>query len=172
MKKQRAFIFSGVMGSLLLVALALFVAACASTSTATPATTTTTAAQATAAPTVADVEETPVAGAVTVHVTLKEYSITSSVTTFRVGVPYYFIVSNRGGDYHEFLIIPGKVDGKQIPTLEQLNNDLVEIEPVAPQTTIKVNYTFPPSVIGQGGMACLMRGHYMAGMHLSIIITR
>jgi uncharacterized cupredoxin-like copper-binding protein len=172
MKKQHTFIFSQLIGSVLLPVLALLVVACANTSAVTTAPTATTAGQATAAPTIADVEETPVAGAVTVHVTLKEYSITSSVTTFRVGVPYYFIVANSGHDFHEFLIIPGKVDGKQIPTLQQLNNDLIEIEPVGPGTTQRVNYTFPPAVVGQGGLACLMRGHYMAGMHLSIIITR
>jgi uncharacterized cupredoxin-like copper-binding protein len=172
MKKHYRFIYPQLAGVGLLLVFTLLVVACANMSTATPTPTATTAAQPNIAATSADVEETPLAGAVTVHITLKEYSIASSITTFRTGVPYYFIVSNRGGDYHEFLIIPGKVDGKHIPTLDQLNHDFVEIDPVAPQTTIRVNYTFPSSTVGAAGMACLMRGHYMAGMHLSLVITR
>ena len=159
----------------LLVLLTLFVVACAGGSTAAPtskATATTEVDEGAAAPTMADVNEVPVAGAVTVHITMKEFSITSSQTTFRAGVPYYFIVANQGHDFHEFLILPGKIDGKQVPTNEQLSNDLVEIEPIGPGTTQKVNYTFPTSTIGQDGIACMMRGHYMAGMHLSITITK
>ncbi len=173
--KKPTFSFSQLIRGVLLLVLTLFVTACANTSTATPAptaTTTTMAAQLNAVPTMANVEETPVSGAVTVHVTLEEFSVTSSVTTFRVGVPYYFIIANSGHDVHEFLILPGKIDGKQLPTNQQLNNDLVEIEPIGPGTTQRLNYTFAASAVGQGGIVCLMRGHYMAGMHLSIKVTR
>ena len=45
-------------------------------------------------------------GAVDVYVTVSEFSFQSSITTFEVGVPYRFIVTNEGMMAHELMIIP------------------------------------------------------------------
>ena len=164
-------IFPRTMGSMLIVLLALFMVACAATgatqsSTATP----TYPADPVQNPT--PIEQTPVAGAVTVHVTLIEFKIMSSVTTFRVGVPYHFIVSNHGIEVHEFMVTLDHPDGTPYPSSEQDAHAIIHIEVVNPGTTIMVNYTFGVSAAPRYEMACQMRGHYAAGMRLPIIVTR
>ncbi len=46
------------------------------------------------------------AGKMDVSVNLAEYRIESSLTTFSQGVPYHFVVSNKGQVDHEFMILP------------------------------------------------------------------
>src|SRR5215469_14252001 len=45
-------------------------------------------------------------GSQEVQVTLSEYKITSSVTTFSPGTSYHFLVTNTGHIAHEFMIMP------------------------------------------------------------------
>jgi len=45
-------------------------------------------------------------GSQEVQVTLSEYKITSSVTTFSPGTPYHFVVTNKGRIAHEFMMMP------------------------------------------------------------------
>ncbi len=118
----------------------------------------------------AHIDETPSAGAVTVDVTLLDFKVFSSVTTFQVGTPYYFVVTNQGPSVHEFAIFPDKADGSPLPMDVQYVNRLLEIEQVAPGSTIKLNYIF--SKVGRDEIACQMRGHYQAGMHLSIAVLK
>jgi uncharacterized cupredoxin-like copper-binding protein len=47
----------------------------------------------------------------------------------------------------------------------------IHIEQVFPGTTLRMNFTFTPSLTGKSEIACLMRGHYAAGMHLPIVVT-
>ena len=115
------------------------------------------------------IEQTAVAGAVEVHVTLVEYAIHSTVTTFRVGVPYHFVVSNRGTMVHEFMVTLDHPDGTSYPSGEQDAHAIIHIEVVNPGTTINLNYVFRTA--NRYEMACQMRGHYAAGMHLPIIVT-
>ena len=119
-----------------------------------------------------DIQETAVAGSVKVNVTLAEYTIGSSKTVFRAGMTYYFVVANRGQDVHEFLIIPEKPDGSELSPDLQYKDKLIEIEQIAPGTTMRINYTFSPSSAGRYEIACQMRGHYQAGMKLAIRVTR
>lgn len=44
--------------------------------------------------------------AVTVNVTLSDFKIDSSLTTFSTGVPYHFVVTNNGSVNHQALILP------------------------------------------------------------------
>ena len=117
-------------------------------------------------------KDTPVAGAVRVNVTLKDFSIASSVTTFHVGTPYYFVVSNKGPSVHEFTIVQAMPDGKPLPDGGAEAHQLFEIEQIGPGTMISMNYTFTPANAGKFEIDCLMRGHYMAGMRLAISIER
>ncbi len=45
-------------------------------------------------------------GSQEVQVTLSEYKITSSLTTFTPGTSYHFVVTNQGQVAHEFMIMP------------------------------------------------------------------
>ena len=159
------------MGGMLIVLLTVFVVACAGTGTTQSGTATATyPVDPVQNPT--PIEQTAVAGAVTVHVTLVEFKIISSLTTFRVGVPYHFIVSNRGTQVHEFMVTLDHPDGTAYPSGEQDAHAIIHIEVVNPGTTIMVNYTFGASAAPRYEMACQMRGHYAAGMRLPIIVTR
>ena len=116
-------------------------------------------------------EEAAAPGAVSVYVTLAEFRITSSVTVFHPGVHYYFIVTNRGQVVHEFMIMRDKPDGTPASFEEDSNGMFIHIEQGFPGTTLRMNFTFPPSLTGKSEIACLMRGHYAAGMRLPIVVT-
>lgn len=169
MKKLKLAIFPRHKSIALLFILALLLVACAGA---------TASQQSSATPTYPSdpvqnptpIEQTAVAGAVEVHVTLVEFKIYSTVTTFRVGVPYHFVVSNRGTMVHEFMITLDHPDGTSYPSSEQDAHAIIHIEVVNPGTTINLNYTFLPSSGSRYEMACQMRGHYAAGMHLALIV--
>src|SRR6476646_6259943 len=61
---------------------------------------------ATEAPTQAGATEAPVAAGNQVMVTLADNTITASTTTFKVGVPYTFVITNSGRHAHNFNINP------------------------------------------------------------------
>jgi len=179
LKKRYASISPQLIGKVLILVLALLVVAgigigASITTHSTPAAS---AAHSTLTPpedtiTFADIKETPAAGSVKVNVTLAEFTITSSVKTFHAGIPYYFVIANRGHVVHEFTILPDKPDGTPLPVASQYENKIIEIEQIAPGTTMTVNLTFSPSIVGRYEIACMMRGHYLAGMRLPIVITR
>jgi len=120
-----------------------------------------------------NIQQTPQAGAIKVEVSLAEYTITSSLKTFQAGHTYYFVIANRGHVVHEFLIMPENPDGSPASPAVQYNDKLVEIEQIAPGTTMTMNYTFPSSSATRGRyeIACQMRGHYLAGMKFPIRVT-
>ncbi len=119
----------------------------------------------------ANIQQTPTPGAVSVTVKLAEYSIVSSVTVLHAGTTYYFVVSNRGQQVHEFMIMPQKLDGSELSPALQYKEKLIEIEQIAPGTTMRINYTFSPIGTGRYEIACQMRGHYQAGMKLPIRVV-
>jgi uncharacterized cupredoxin-like copper-binding protein len=118
------------------------------------------------------VPEQPAApGAVKVYVTLVEFRILSSVTVFHAGTPYYFIVTNRGQAVHEFMMMRDKPDGTPVSFDEDSSTMFIHIEQVFPGTTLRMNFTFSSALTGKSEIACLMRGHYAAGMKLPIVVT-
>ena len=166
-----------LISKLLIVALALLVVIWLSLRAALPTQSTVTA-HTTPTPTpqqdsinFATIAETPVAGAKEVKVTLAEFSVKSTATVFHTGVPYYFVVTNSGQQVHEFMIMPVKADGSPEPPDVQYNDKLIEIEQIAPGSTLYINFVFPPSKAGRYEIACQMRGHYEAGMKLPIVVT-
>ena len=108
-----------------------------------------------------------------VQVTLIEYKITSSLTTFHVGVPYHFVVSNKGTIPHEFMIMPPMSDNMSMASMDSAA--LVFIPILTPGQTRTIDYTFakPDAHLE---IACHFSGrqandsHYALGMHLSIIV--
>ncbi|MGI9058815.1 MAG: hypothetical protein ACR2H5_09580 [Ktedonobacteraceae bacterium] len=118
-----------------------------------------------------NIQQTPTPGAVQVTVALAEYTIVSSQIVFHAGTTYYFVVSNHGQQVHEFMIMPEKPDGSELPPDLQYKEQLIEIEQIAPGTTMRINYTFSATGAGRYEIACQMRGHYQAGMKLPIRVV-
>jgi len=156
-----------LLGKLLVLALALLIVACAST---TGATSKPTPIDPQEFPTSGPVEQAPTPGSVEVKFTLVEFRIISSVTVFHAGTHYYFVVSNRGHDTHEFMIMPDKPDGSPLSPDEQYKSMLIELEPITPGTTWSTNFTF--SAPGKYEIACQMGRHYQAGMRLPITVNK
>ena len=108
---------------------------------------------------------------VDVTVTLSEFKIDSSLTTFSQGVPYHFIVTNKGTVNHEFRIIP-PVSGQ--PSQDQINSmtlAAIAQDQLAPGATATLDYTFTKAYPeGSLEIACHLPGHYDAGMHLPIVV--
>ncbi len=101
------------------------------------------------------------------NVTEVEFAIVPSITTFHVGVHYYFVVINKGKQTHALTFVPTYADGKPMDEYYQYNHMLVGLDTIPPGTTQTINHTFTKADIGHYEMACRMRGHYMAGMHLT-----
>jgi uncharacterized cupredoxin-like copper-binding protein len=161
-------VFPRLLGTLLVLALALLVVACAGTPVATQSTPTRTPPQ--ASPTSGPVEQSAAPGSVEVKFTLVEFRIISPVTVFHAGTHYFFVVENRGHDIHEFMIMPDKADGSPLPPDEQYKSMLMELEPITPGSTWTTNFTF--SAPGKYEIACQMGRHYQAGMRLPIEVAR
>ena len=105
------------------------------------------------------------AGAITVEVTLNEMTIISSLTTFKVGQPYDFVVTNDGATEHEVVIEhrgdvdkPMEVDGQE--------SEAADIDPGQTKT---LTWTFTEP--GEYQLGCHESGHYEAGMVTPIDVT-
>jgi uncharacterized cupredoxin-like copper-binding protein len=112
------------------------------------------------------------AGGTEVDVTLADNTIQSSLTTFKVGVPYRFVIINNGNHLHNFNINTpvdkaGSMDAALSSALLTVTQDKL---PIGGGTT--VTYTFPASAVGQDlEFSCLIRRHYEDGMRLAIKVT-
>ncbi len=156
---------SQYLGKIVVLLLALLLAACASTTVATGKPT---PASPHISPTSGPVEHAAAPGSVEVKITLVEFRIHSSVTVFHANTHYYFVVSNRGHDTHEFMIMPSQADGSPLPPDGQFKGMLMELEPILPGSTWTTNFIF--GVAGRYEFACQMGRHYQAGMRLPIIV--
>jgi len=115
----------------------------------------------------------PAVNTTQVQVTLQDNTIESSLTTFQVGVPYTFVITNAGRHAHNFNIntpvsVAGSLDGALSTAL--LAVDQAQLNPGA---TATADYTFPDSAAGaQLEFSCLIRRHYDDGMLLPITVTK
>lgn len=89
---------------------------------------------------------------VEVAITLSEFKIESSLTTFQAGVSYHFIITNRGVVPHEANIANVDATGE-----------------MPPGATRSLDETFTDP--GQQEFACHITGHYQAGMKLPVTIA-
>jgi len=164
---------------LFLIVIPMLITACGS---ATPAATQTPATQppATQVPTEqiaatepAATEPSAVSGTGTqVDITLADNTIDSSLTTFQVGVPYTFVITNTGRHGHNFNIsTPVSITGSLESALASALLAVKQSE-LGPGASVTVEYTFPESVAGQPlEFSCLIRMHYQDGMLLGITVT-
>src|SRR6266542_6353138 len=108
-----------------------------------------------------------------VNITLADNTIDASMTTFQVGVPYTFVITNKGRHAHNFNINPpvsvaGSLDAA-------LSSALLAVpqEQLGVGKTATVEFTFPDSAAGQLlEFSCLIRQHYEDGMHVDITVTK
>jgi len=104
-----------------------------------------------------------------VNVTLSDFKIQSSQTTFTPGTTYHFVVNNNGKVAHEFMIVPMEMNMGNMSMDEMHKMALAMIDNVNPGETKTLDYTFAQSNAGkQLEFACHLPGHYEAGMHQAI----
>ena len=108
-----------------------------------------------------------------VDVTLADNTINSSLTSFQVGVPYTFVITNTGRHAHNFNInqpvsVTSSLDASLANALLGVKQSQL---PIGGGTTI--TYTFPDSAVGmQLEFSCLIQRHYDDGMRLAITVTK
>ena len=100
-----------------------------------------------------------------VAVTLEEFTVTASATTFRVGQAYTFVATNAGEFGHELVIEPAgamheplAADGRE-----------AEIEGIDPGQSASIEWTFTEP--GAYQLACHFRDHYERGMVITIHVA-
>ena len=118
-------------------------------------------------------------GPVQVNVTLKEFSVESSVTEFNPGVPYHFIVKNEGLIPHEFMIMPVAMQGMDMTgmpgmTMEELDAMalfMIPQEELPAGATAEADYTFEGAAAGENlEIVCTLPGHLEAGMRIPVTV--
>ena len=112
-------------------------------------------------------------GKVQVKVTEGDNWIKSDMTTFKVGVPYVFTITNTGNRAHIFSISQ-PVPDKSASGIDAAKNGalvLVSQDQLSPGATITVEYTFTkPAPAGTLEFACLIFMHYKMGQFLPIVV--
>lgn len=106
-----------------------------------------------------------------VTITLTEFTIQSSQTDFKVGIPYHFVITNNGSVAHELEIMP-PMDGQVTPDqVKSASLARVTEEQLPPGGTTTMDYTFEKAYpAGALELACHLPGHHEAGMHLGIVV--
>jgi uncharacterized cupredoxin-like copper-binding protein len=115
----------------------------------------------------------PVTGENQVDVTLADNTIDASMTSFQVGVPYTFVITNTGQHAHNFNISPPvSVAGSLQQALDSALLAVPQSQLGAGQTAT-VEFTFPATAAGQLlEFSCLIRRHYEDGMKVDITVTQ
>jgi uncharacterized cupredoxin-like copper-binding protein len=111
-------------------------------------------------------------GPVDVKITANEFSFQSSLTTFKVGVPYHFEVTNEGQVAHEIMLVkPIPAGTMDMEAMDAMALAHISEEELTPGTTKSFDYTFTEAApAGQLEFSCHVPGHYEAGMKLPITV--
>jgi uncharacterized cupredoxin-like copper-binding protein len=108
-----------------------------------------------------------------VVVTLADNTIESSLTDFKAGIPYTFVITNTGPHAHDFNISqPVSVVGSLDAALKSALL-VVPQQQLGPGDTATVAFTFPDTATSlKWEFSCLIRRHYEDGMFLAITIVK
>ena len=107
-----------------------------------------------------------------VDITLADNTIDSSLTTFQIGVPYTFVITNAGRRAHNFNISTPVSEVGSLEAALQTALLAVPQSQLGPGANVTVEYTFPDTAAGQNlEFSCLIRMHYQMGMLLPITVT-
>ena len=105
-------------------------------------------------------------------VVLKDAKIVSTVTTFKTGVPYRFIVSNQGKKDHQFVILSSSLNVASMTGNQLQQAALAFVKDLAPGKSAIVDITFPASAVGNSyQMASYLQTDYQAGLKLPITVA-
>ena len=109
---------------------------------------------------------------VTVDIDADDFSFTSSLTTFKVGVPYHFVVHNVGDEEHEFMIVmPITAGTMDMEAMDELAVGHIEEDDLLAGDTSSVDVTFDKAYpAGTLEFACHIEQHYEKGMVLPIVV--
>lgn len=109
---------------------------------------------------------------VTVDIEADEYSFTSSVTTFTVGVPYHFVVQNVGDEEHELMVVmPIAAGTMDMEAMDEMAVGHIEEDDLLAGDTASVDVTFDQAYpAGTLELACHIEQHYERGMVLPIVV--
>src|SRR5215469_16796201 len=111
-------------------------------------------------------------GSQTVQVTLSDNNVESSLTAFTTGMPYHFVVTNRGQVAHQFAMIPVGMDMEHMSVDQMHHSALFMYDSIASGGTRTFDYTFSMSSVAQSfAFVCGTQGHYGAGMQLPFMIN-
>jgi uncharacterized cupredoxin-like copper-binding protein len=117
-------------------------------------------------------EPVPVTGGTQVDVTLADNTIETNMTSFQVGVPYTFVITNTGQRAHNFNINPPVAVAGSIDQALDSALLIVPQEQLAPGQTATMEFTFPDTAAGQLlEFSCLIRRHYDDGMRVDITVA-
>jgi uncharacterized cupredoxin-like copper-binding protein len=110
------------------------------------------------------------AGPVNVDVALTDFGFESSLTSFQVGTPYHFVVTNKGNVPHEIMIVkPVEAGMMDMEEMDAMALAHIEGEDLPVGATAPMDYTFTePAQLGALEFACHIEGHYEQGMKLPI----
>ena len=108
-----------------------------------------------------------------VRVTIVEFAVTSSRTTFVAGQRYRFVVANEGTLPHELLVIPPLRPGAvSLEASRARALGVIEARNLAPGGTHALDLAFDRAYpAGSLELACHIVGHYEAGQRLPIVVT-
>ena len=114
----------------------------------------------------------PETSAIRVEIKLADNTINSTVTSFKTGVPYTFVISNRGRHEHNFNVAPPvALAGGYAEALAQALLAVDETQ-IPPGSSLTVDFTFPDSAAGATlEFSCLIRRHYEDGMRQDITVS-
>jgi uncharacterized cupredoxin-like copper-binding protein len=111
----------------------------------------------------------------TVPVDLKDYRISSSVTRVPAGT-VSFDIHNRGPSTHEFVVFETVLSADRMPLGADgltIDEDSAQLRPAGEIAQVEIGESETlvlrlPS--GTYVLVCNMEGHYLGGMHLSLIV--
>jgi uncharacterized cupredoxin-like copper-binding protein len=112
-----------------------------------------------------------------VKITLTDFGIESSRTSFEVGVPYHFVVTNNGAIDHEIMLMPPLTEQQmgmkmKMEEMDKMALAHIEASDLTPGKTMTLDYTFSqPAPAGSLEFSCHVEGHYEAGMNLPITVN-
>jgi uncharacterized cupredoxin-like copper-binding protein len=109
------------------------------------------------------------ASAQVVTVTLSDFKIEASQTTFKTGVPYRFVVTNsaKSTANHEFVIVRPMT----MAEMDKMTLHRIDASQLPPGATQSFDLTFTnPAPAGQLECACHIGNHYQLGMHTPITV--
>ncbi len=113
------------------------------------------------------------AGTQEVQVTLTSTAITSSMMNFSSGVPYHFIVTNKGATSQAFAMMPGGMAMEQMSMSDIHSKSLHMIDNIAPGMTSMFDYTFASSMMGHNfELGGTMSGNNTGWMRLPMTINQ